>query len=508
MLNSFTPPGLKDYQPPAGLGYDPVQARALLAAAGFPGGKGFPRLSILYNSSEQNEQIATEIQAIWKENLGIEVGLRKQEWKVYLNSLTSLDYDIGRSSWVGDYRDPVTFLDCMTTGNGNNRTGWSSKDYDALLDQARREPDPARRLGLLRAAETILVERELPVLPIYGYVGISIYDPAKLAASPRRSWTTTASATCIRSGRGRRDPVPPPPRRGLARGDGGGDDADVLPRPAPSRQPVHEGAGAAEATIRQLEAQYHLNGTPLRQFADYAGGIAHGSLGPSISYRNRTVNEILGQALPVSLVVGGAAFVLAIVLGVWLGAYAAVHHGRPGDRLAMLAALLGISVPVFVAAPLLILVFGVALEWLPVAGWGGPRELVLPAFCLGLPFAASVARLMRTSLLDVMRQDFVRTARAKGLSEMKVVYRHALKVAILPVVSYAGPLAANLLTGSLVVEQIFAIPGIGPFFVNSVLNKDSFMVGGIVLVYTVLLVSFNIAVDVAYAFLDKRIRLE
>ena len=181
---SFTPPGMAQqdgYVPPAGLGYDVAKARALLAVAGFPGGKGFPPVSILYNSSEQNEQIATEIQAVWKENLGIDVSLRRQEWKVYLNSLTSLDYDIARSSWVADYPDPNTFLDCFTTGRGNNRTGFANPAYDALLDRARAEANPARRLDILHQAETLLVEKELPILPLYTYVSIAIYRPDRLA---------------------------------------------------------------------------------------------------------------------------------------------------------------------------------------------------------------------------------------------------------------------------------------------------------------------------------------
>lgn len=262
-----------------------------------------------------------------------------------------------------------------------------------------------------------------------------------------------------------------------------------------------------EATLRQVEAKFDLSGTRFEQLGRYFGHLSRGDLGPSTQYWNRTVNEIVAQALPVSLTVGGAAFLIAMGLGVWLGTFAAVRHNKAGDRGAMFVALLGISMPVFVVAPLLVLLFGIWLEWLPVVGWGGPEELILPAFCLAAPFAASVARLMRTSLLEVLGQEFIRTARAKGLSEHRVVYGHALKVAILPVLSYAGPLAANLLTGSIVIESLFAIPGIGPFFVNSVLNKDVFMVGGIVLVYSVLLLLFNLVVDVAYAALDKRIRL-
>jgi len=179
--DGFVPPHVfPGYPAPAGLGYDPAKARALLAQAGFPGGKGFPILSILYNSSEQNEQIATEIQAIWKENLGIDVTLRNQEWKVYLNSMTSLDYDIARSSWVADYPDPTTFLNCFETGNGNNRTGWSNPAYDALLALARKEPDAAKRYEALGKAESILVEKDLPIIPLYQYVSVSLFHDDRL----------------------------------------------------------------------------------------------------------------------------------------------------------------------------------------------------------------------------------------------------------------------------------------------------------------------------------------
>jgi oligopeptide transport system permease protein len=278
-------------------------------------------------------------------------------------------------------------------------------------------------------------------------------------------------------------------------------------RSAPGSPFVSEKAIPA-AVLHQLQVHYRLEGTLGEQYLDYVSGLVRGDLGLAIHYKNRTVAEILLQSFPVSLTIGAVAFVIAMGTGILLGTFAAVRHNRAGDRGAMLLALLGISLPSFVLAPLSILAFGIGLRWLPVAGWGGLRELVLPSICLALPYAAAVARLMRTSLLEVLQHDYVRTARAKGLPEGRVVYVHALKVAILPVITYAGPLAANLMTGSLVVEQIFAIPGIGPFFVNSVLNRDIFLVGGVVLVYSTLLVLFNIVVDVLCAALDKRIRMQ
>lgn len=177
---SFTPPGIPGYSVPQGLGYDVAKARELLAQAGFPNGKGFPRFEILYNNSELNQQIATEIQAMWHDQLGLNVVLRTQEWKVYLNTLDSLDYDVARSSWVGDYNDPNTFLDCFVTGRGNNRTGYSNPEYDKLISEANALRDPAARMAKLRQAETILIEHDLPLVPLYYFVGIALYDGTKI----------------------------------------------------------------------------------------------------------------------------------------------------------------------------------------------------------------------------------------------------------------------------------------------------------------------------------------
>jgi oligopeptide transport system substrate-binding protein len=177
IAQSLTPRGIADYHPPEGLPSDPTTAQGLLKLAGFPEGRGFPRVSLLYNKSELNEQIAVEIQAQWKRVLGVEVELRNQEWATYLRSLDELDFDIARSSWVGDYDDPNTFLDCFVTGRGNNRTGWSDPNYDSLLNQALAEPNPTKRLQLLANAETILVSQALPIIPLYHFVGCLMFDP-------------------------------------------------------------------------------------------------------------------------------------------------------------------------------------------------------------------------------------------------------------------------------------------------------------------------------------------
>lgn len=178
---SFVPPGIPGYEPPDGMSFDPAAARKLLAEAGYPDGKGFPRPSYLYNESEQNESIAVEIQSMLRENLGVDITLSRQEWKVYLNSLSSLDYDMARSSWVGDYPDPNTFLDMFVTGNGNNRTGWSDPGYDQLITDAAKETNPARRFEILGQAENLLVNEQAPICPLFFYVGIQLFDPNKLA---------------------------------------------------------------------------------------------------------------------------------------------------------------------------------------------------------------------------------------------------------------------------------------------------------------------------------------
>ena len=262
------------------------------------------------------------------------------------------------------------------------------------------------------------------------------------------------------------------------------------------------------AIEKQLLAKYKLDGPLLQQYLGYLGDLLRGDLRDSTKYRNRSVAEILAQTLPVTITLGAAAFALAVAGGVFLGVVAAAGHGSWKDTLAMLIALTAISLPAFITGPVLILVFSLWLKWLPVGGWGSLGALILPAITLAAPYVAYIARLLRGSMMETLGQDFIRTARAKGLAERVVLYRHALRVAILPVVSFLGPLAAHLLTGSIVVETIFYIPGAGGFFVNSILNRDGFLLGGVVIVYCTMLVVFNLAVDVIYTLLDRRIRID
>lgn len=263
------------------------------------------------------------------------------------------------------------------------------------------------------------------------------------------------------------------------------------------------------AIEKKLLQKYELDGTLWEQYSGYISDVfLRGDLRDSTKYLNRSVREILVQTLPVTMVLGAGAFVLAVCGGVILGTIAAAGKGTWKDTAAMLLALGAVSLPAFIVGPILILVFGLSLKWLPVGGWGTLPALILPIITLAAPYTAYIARLLRGSMVETLGQDFVRTARAKGLAESVVLYRHALRVAILPVVSFLGPLAAHLLTGSIVVETIFHIPGAGGFFVNSILNRDGFLLSGVVIVYCTLLVIFNLVVDILYTVLDQRIRLD
>ena len=258
---------------------------------------------------------------------------------------------------------------------------------------------------------------------------------------------------------------------------------------------------------QQLMARFHYDGPVWQQYTGYLGRVLRGDLGPSIRYRSRSVNELLAQTLPVTAMIGATAFCLATIGGVTLGGWAALRRGTAVETGAMFVSLLAISIPTFVSGPLLVLIFALKLGWFPVGGLTGVRALVLPSITLAGPYVAYIARLTRTSMLEVLSQDFIRTAQAKGLAEWRVVGKHAAKVALLPVVSFLGPLAANLLTGSIVVETVFNIPGAGGFFISAFQNRDRFLLSGVTIVYCTLLVVLNLFVDLAYTWLDRRIKL-
>jgi len=258
---------------------------------------------------------------------------------------------------------------------------------------------------------------------------------------------------------------------------------------------------------KNVEARYHLDEPVLEQYLRYLAGIARGDLGPSYKYLGRDVRDVIGDGLPVSLQLGGVALALSLVLGVSAGLGAGVRAGTGFDRATMLLAVIGISVPGFVLGAALMLGVGLWLNWLPAALWEGPLHVILPALTLAALPTAYVAQLTRASVLEVVELDYIRTARAKGLPESLVRRRHVLRNALLAVVTYFGPLMATLLTGSFVVEKIFAVPGIGRFFVTAVTNRDYPLVLGVTLLYAALVVVANLLVDLLYARLDPRIRL-
>ncbi len=256
-----------------------------------------------------------------------------------------------------------------------------------------------------------------------------------------------------------------------------------------------------------LLERYKLGGTTWERYTSYMKDLLHGDLRVSFRYRDWTVNEVLAQKMPTSIQIGAVAFLIAALGGVLAGGVAALKRDGLLDWSVMFGALLAVSIPTFITGPSLIAIFGLWLHWLPVGGWGRWEHVWLPSVCLALPYLAYVARLMRNSLLDVLKSEFMRTARAKGLSPSQALTRHAMKVAILPVITFLGPLAANLLTGSMVVESVFNISGAGTVFVNSIQNKDYFLLVGAVAIYCGLVIFFNFVVDVLYGFLDKRIKV-
>ena len=262
-----------------------------------------------------------------------------------------------------------------------------------------------------------------------------------------------------------------------------------------------------EAARHAKLQQFKMDGTAVENYLSYMRDLFHGDMRTSMKAQNFQVTEILAAALPVSFKLGTISFLFASAGGILAGAYAASRKQKTGDRVTQMFSMLLISTPTFVTGPLLALVFALWLGWLPVGGWGGWQQIILPALCLSLYYGANVARLMRNSMVEVLQKDYLRTARAKGLPERKVIYRHGLKVAILPVVSYLGPMAAYLLTGSMVVESIFAIPGMGQHFVNATQNRDGFLLIGAVIVYCVLIVLFNLIADLLLCLLDPRVKL-
>jgi oligopeptide transport system permease protein len=260
--------------------------------------------------------------------------------------------------------------------------------------------------------------------------------------------------------------------------------------------------------MANLQSAYGLDRPIWAQFGRYLGALAHGDFGPSFKYKDFTVTELIRQGFPVTLELGLIALSVALVVGIPVGIFAALHHNSAADYATMSLAVLGLAIPTFVVLPFLGLLFGVYLHWLPIAGWdpGSIRHLALPTVALALPPLAYIARLTRGSMLEVLRSHFIRTAFAKGLPLRTVILRHALRPALVPVVSFLVPAVASIMTGSLVVESIAGLPGIGRYLVQGALNRDYTLVLGMVIIYSTLLIGMGLLVDLLYAWLDPRVR--
>jgi oligopeptide transport system permease protein len=295
--------------------------------------------------------------------------------------------------------------------------------------------------------------------------------------------------------------------------------AFILVHLAPGGPFDRERKPASPEIERHLQSLYHLDEPLWKQYLRYFGLVwekdpqgtwqhAPASWNASTKYRNHNVSDIIAQGLPVSMTLGSLAFGFAMVVGIPLGFFSAARRGQWPDYLGSFLALVTVCIPGFVIAPVLILVFAIKLKWLPVALWESPWHMILPTIALGSYFVGKVARLMREGMLGAAQSEFVTAARAKGLGETSLLFKHAFRIALLPVVSYAGPMLADLLTGSFVIENIFQIPGIGVYFINSSLNSDYMMTVDLALLYALLLIGLNLVVDFAYTLLDPRVKYE
>ncbi|MEM9168049.1 MAG: ABC transporter permease subunit [Pseudomonadota bacterium] len=272
--------------------------------------------------------------------------------------------------------------------------------------------------------------------------------------------------------------------------------------------PFDEERPLAPAVLENIRASYGLDKPLVEQYWTYMGNLLRGDLGPSFVYRDKRVHEVLGEGLPISMTLGATALTIALILGVLLGTIAALNQNKRADYVIVTFATFGITIPNYVLAPVLTLIFALSFNLLPATGWGTPSQMVLPVLSLALPQVAIITRLMRGAMLEALKSDHVRTARAYGLPLTRVVGKHALRSAFIPVLTYIGPAAAALLTGSIVVEQIFNIPGIGRYFVTSALNRDYTMVMGTVVIVATFILVFNLIIDLLYSVLDPRVRYE
>lgn len=264
-----------------------------------------------------------------------------------------------------------------------------------------------------------------------------------------------------------------------------------------------------QQVIENIERKYHMDEPLLKQYGRYIFDVVRGDLGPSFKYMDHDVNYLIGNSLPVSMTLGVISLGIALILGIGSGIISAVKQNSIADYLSMSVAVIGISVPLFVIGPVFMYFFALKLGWLPTSGWITGRDgwvtLIMPAVTLAFPYFAYIGRLTRASVIEVLRSDYIRTARAKGMRGSVIMFKHVLKGAMLPVVSYLGPAFAGIVTGSVVVEQIFRVPGLGKFFVQSAFNRDYTLIMGTVVVYSIILIIMNFVVDIIYSFLDPRI---
>ena len=272
--------------------------------------------------------------------------------------------------------------------------------------------------------------------------------------------------------------------------------------------PFDEERPLAPSVLENIRTSYGLDKPLVEQYFTYVGNLFKGDMGPSFVYRDKRVHEVLAEGLPISMTLGGTALLLALIIGVFLGSMAALNQNKRTDVAIVTFATFGITTPNYVVAPILTLIFALTFSLLPATGWGTPSQMVLPVISLALPQIAIITRLMRGSMLEALKSDHIRTARAYGLPMTHVVGKHAMRSALLPVISYLGPAAAGLMTGSIVIEQIFNLPGIGRYFVTSALNRDYTMVMGTVIIVATLVLVFNLIVDLLYSVLDPRVRYD
>lgn len=259
--------------------------------------------------------------------------------------------------------------------------------------------------------------------------------------------------------------------------------------------------------VAALEAQYNLDQTLWQQYVSYLGDIVQGDFGPSFKYSGRTVNELIAAGLPITAELGLYAMLVALFIGIAAGVIAAIKPNSAQDYIPMSAAMIGICMPSFLLGPILVLVFGIQLEWLPVSGWGDiPGDKILPSITLGAGYAAYIARLSRGGMLEVLSQDYIRTARAKGLSEPLIIFKHAIRGGLIPVVAFLGPAFAGLLSGSFVVETIYQIPGLGRFYVQAAFNRDYTMILGMTIFFATLIILFNLLSDMLAIWLNPKLR--